>query len=163
MNKLMKNKKGIAVDDFIPLMLTIIAFVIALMFFVFDNSAKADSIINSVDFTKEEITANDYLTTFLSTKSNLNILTEAYLSDDYNLFEERAKAFFDPIYSDAGNSWKLVINSEKNTFQINGKGYSSQFNAYILTKLSIPSPDKKTIKLIFYKQTPEALYADVAG
>ena len=65
MYKLLKSKKAIGVDDFIPLMFTLAIFIIILIFASFSQSSSERAINEDISFTKETIEATDNLLNFL--------------------------------------------------------------------------------------------------
>ena len=68
LNKLLKSKKSMAVEDFFPLLFAAGLFVIAMVFFMAGSAAKENTTTKSIYNFNREITTNDLLLVYLNSE-----------------------------------------------------------------------------------------------
>lgn len=165
MSKLINSKKAIGIDDFIPLIFAVLVFLFAVIFlFASDKSDKEDQ-KEDIQSIQEEIYAADNLMNFLQlsynedlTNADLAIAAVASLSaesKEYKDFEQKAKDFFDPLYSVNEDMWKLYINqipsdalmAPSPIFEIKGSTYSLSKSAVQKARSILPVPENKPVEL----------------
>ena len=178
MYKLLKSKKAIGVDDFIPLMFTLAIFIIILIFASFSQSSSERAINEDISFTKETIEATDNLLNFLQmpienfdinfqkadksiilkdiTISDLIVLS--YKEDNYEYLEEKSKEFFDPIInSEESIFYRISFSTDSqgtiHYFEIGRPKESFKIKKKAKTaEMIIPIDNNKDIKINFLKQ-----------
>ena len=160
MYKIFNSKKAVGIDDFIPLLVAMFIFLFAVFFLLIEDSVKDKSKAADIDSLKETIESTDLLLLYLQTPvgENINIadlLTKSHLNKDYKSIEKESKKFFDPIYMPL-ESWSLIISSEKDRFEIQGKGYNRDYMVRLIAQTKIPLPDSTIVEIKLYNQKKTA-------
>jgi len=150
MNKLLKSKKAIGIDDTLPILLTLGLFLLAITFFMIDNSVKENKIIDDTDILKQEIQATDYLLAYLqmSVDENTNIadlITSSYLKNNFQELERLTKEYFDAIDPSQEDLWTLKIVSEKEIEILSSKA------RILVAKTKIPINDNQELEIQLFK------------
>lgn len=133
MYKLLKSRKGIGIDDFLPLMFALAVFILVLFFFMIGSSSDKKAMASESSGLKQNIYDQDNLLTLLQSPVNnfdvnlmvpekpiilkditvADLIILSYSNDDYKELEKAADSFLGPVYTDPGQdfwqTWKLKI------------------------------------------------------
>ncbi|MEK6892283.1 MAG: hypothetical protein AABX25_03800 [Nanoarchaeota archaeon] len=170
--KISRNKKGIGIDDALPLIVFILiaAFVI-FVFRIYDNT-KLDKTIKSIQQPKDEMYGHEILLNYLSqTDSNGNnkaeIISELYLGGKYDQINLDLQSYFKSKLEPIAR-WDIDIVTEYNEDVLSVKGgFSPNADKRLINSIKIPINSQKltyvTIRLFMSRDLPIDYYAAKAG
>lgn len=146
MYSLFRNKKGVAIDDLLPLLFVMGVFVIIFLVFTFTNVSEKSDVKRDITEVKQKIDANQHLLQFLRSpatddKSMADLIAESSLNDDFKDIKSKSEDYFDKIYGQ-GN-WRIEISIPGSDIEHFGGELSSTKNRdtskIALAKVQLPS------------------------
>ncbi len=120
------NKKGVGVDDFIPLLILILFFFFFIGFILVTSTNQAESAADNADGIRKMIVGQDILVNYLSMKKeaaqdNLDDIISAANQNRLSSLEGTFDPYFNPIYPGMGwNTWYITIQAGDMRFETAG-------------------------------------------
>ena len=159
------NKRG-SIDDFIPLLLVLFAFVIGVTFLIISSAQTKATQQASAALINEQLAAHDHLLHYLRTASSegqdgADTIVASYLEGRLDDITPSLTSFFDPLYSvfDAQNwrAWRMQIYlmpEHTPVFNVRGKSGTNQggLDRVLLTDATLPLPTQHYLQIELYKE-----------
>jgi hypothetical protein len=169
MIRLIKAKKGVGADDFIPLLFLMIAGVFFIFIFAIFQAGEIKAAKTEINGVYRLLDGQQELLGFLQSsapgqKGETNMadfLITSYIDNDYVLFEREAKTYFNTLYGDNGLWWLKV--QQKNgvgvlSFYSERTSLAHDPNPFALAGfVSLPIPyleDTSFITVTLFRPTP---------
>lgn len=170
--KISKNKKGIGIDDALPLIVFILVAAFVIFVFQINYNVKLDKTIKSIQQPKDEMYGHETLLNYLSQidsngNSKAKIISELYLDEKYDQIKLDLQTYFKPRLEPIPR-WDIDIITEYNELIIFTRGgYSANSDKRLIDSIKIPvnshEPTYLTIQLFMSRDLPIDFYAAKVG
>jgi hypothetical protein len=150
MHKIFNSRKAVAVDDFIPILLTMLFFVFAMLFLFVGSCSRENTKTETVNLEVETIQATDYLLNYLQNsvdenKTMADLIITSEINKDYDKLERLTKDYFNTVYADLSFSWTLIINNQEILSDDLGI-----FTRELVAETTLPLPNNEIIEIKLY-------------
>ncbi|HLC60958.1 MAG TPA: hypothetical protein VJJ52_06030 [Candidatus Nanoarchaeia archaeon] len=170
--KISKNKKGIGIDDALPLIVFILIAAFVIFVFRIYDSTKLDKTIKSIQQPKDEMYGHEILINYLSQtdskgNSKAKIISELYVGGEYDQISIDLQAYFksklEPI---ARWDIDIVTVYNENVLSVKG-GFSPNADKRFINSIKIPinsqKPNYLSIRLFMSRDLPIDFYSAKVG
>jgi len=152
------NKKGIGVDDAVPLIIFIFVAAFGIFFFKLYEEAKSDKAIEDIQKQKNILEGHEVLIGYLKIFDEKGIdkaelITKSYIENDYKNLKEDMEKYFSARLGRLP-AWHINVNypNKNNIFYLQGGNYHSlQYNLVQADSIFIPihgsKPEYITLQL----------------
>jgi hypothetical protein len=135
MYKILKSKKAVSSDDFIPLMFAMFVFVLAFVFLIISSSMSQNTKAEDISAIQENIEGTDVLLSYLRTpvdaKNNIaDLIILSHSNDNYENLITATKnnkliTSYESVTGKYHESWLLKIGYSDKIVEIRGEMYES--------------------------------------
>jgi len=165
--KIFNSKKGIGIDDAIPVMVVIFVVAIMFMLFKFSEHSKEKGITDNIQQQKELVQGHDslmgYLTSITNGMNNADLVAASYLNKDKSA-EDSIKTYFSSRLPNI-NGWRVKIedSKEKEFLDLKYGFYDKSPLKYQVAESVIPVKNGETLKITLYfaKGNPGAINSPI--
>ena len=153
--KILDNKKGIGIDDAVPLVIFFFIAAFGVFLFNVNEKVKGQRLISDIQFQKDILNGHEilieYITKIDEQGNRAEFIAKSYLEKDYDKIKKDMKEYFDIKLANFP-AWyiDLVDSSQQEIFSIQSDNYHSahdQLNFVQITSIHVPVNSQQSMYL----------------